>query len=425
MAAEARASAARAILPGWLGLLVCLGCAAAGAADPARAGATAAVPAMPAGPAGSAEPAVAAAAGSAATLLPGPTDLERRSRALQRAAAAMVAVQARAVEGARTATTLGHERSGSGVVVSADGLVLTVAYLVLEAEEVELRTDAGRSVPAAVAALDPASGLALLRALAPLGLEPVPLAAPCPAAGAAATADRGTGAAPRGRDGHGNAGAAGEGGPLTVASGGDEPAVTPARLVSCRAFAAGWEYLLDSAYRTAPARRDHGGAGLFDEQGALLGVGSLWLSDVGGGDDDDAAGRPPARGVAGPRTPGNLFVPAHLAGPMLAALGAGRRFEPPLRAWIGLNGVEADGGVRVTRVADDSPAEVAGVAPGDRILRLDGVAVPDLARLWRALWSGGPAERLLVLEVERGGARLQLPVYTVDRSRVLRRPEGL
>lgn len=103
------------------------------------------------------------------------TELAARSRALQRAQQSVLGVQAVAVDEARSARTLGKARSGSGVLIGADGLVLTIGYLVLEAEDVALVHDDGRLVPARVLGYDVATGFGLLQALAPLGLEPVPI----------------------------------------------------------------------------------------------------------------------------------------------------------------------------------------------------------------------------------------------------------
>jgi S1-C subfamily serine protease len=65
-------------------------------------------------------------------------------RPLTRANAAVVGIEVTAVEGARSARTLGPERSGSGVVIGADGLVLTIGYLILEAQTIQLVTQDGR-----------------------------------------------------------------------------------------------------------------------------------------------------------------------------------------------------------------------------------------------------------------------------------------
>ena len=159
--------------------------------------------------------------------------LEERKAALTRAGAATVGVEVRAVEDARSIATLGRMREGSGVVIDRDGLVLTIGYLILEADHVDLVDASGRHVPARVVAYDLASGFGLLQALTPLPLEPVPL---------------GVSAAVKGDE------------PLLVASGGDEADLSLARMVSRRPFSGYWEYHIDGALFTAPARTDHSGA---------------------------------------------------------------------------------------------------------------------------------------------------------------------
>ncbi len=310
--------------------------------------------------------------------------LGERSRALARASDAVVGVQAVAVEDARSASTLGRARQGSGVVISEDGLVLTIGYLILEAEQVQLRMDDDRIVPARVVAYDLASGFGLVRALVPLKLLPAPL---------------GESAAVRGDES------------LMITSGGDGGAISPARLMSRRGFSGYWEYHVDGALFTAPARRDHSGAGLFNERGELVGIGSLLVSDV--------------MGPEAPRQPGNMFVPVDLLKPILAELlqrGSSRLSQRP---WIGINCVEQAGAVRVVRVSDDSPADVAGLEAGDRILRIDGVAVTGLELLWKTLWASASPERDVVLDIVRGDKPQTLKVRSVDRAATLRRPQGI
>jgi len=330
--------------------------------------------------------AVALAGGASAN-----SEVEAQSRALQRAADAVVGVRATAVEDARSAATLGREREGSGVVIDADGLVLTIGYLVLEAEQVELATDDGRRYPARVVAYDLATGFGLVQALVPLGLAPVPFGV----AGAPLNVA--------------TDGAKDE--PLMVVSGGDEGAISEARLVSRRPFAGYWEYHIDGALFTAPPRRDHSGAGLFNDRGELLGIGSLFVADALGPDQ--------------PRLPGNMFVPVELLKPILGELRRRGTSGASTRAWLGVNCVEHEGEVRVLRVADDSPAEAGGVRRGDRVLALDGKPVTGLAQLWLSLWTDTRAEREVRLDIERGGERMSLKLQSVDRARTLRRARGI
>jgi S1-C subfamily serine protease len=310
--------------------------------------------------------------------------IERQSLALQRASNAVVGLKARAVEDARTLATLGPQREGSGVVIGDEGLVLTIGYLILEAESVELKTADERLIPARVVAYDVASGLGLVQSLVPLHVAPAPL---------------------------GDAAALDDAEPLTVASGGDDGSVGVGRLVSRRAFSGSWEYHLDSALYVWPHQDGHGGAGLFNNRGELVGIGSLRVTHVRGGD--------------APREPGTLFVPIDLLKPIFGELRERGRSHLSERAWLGLNCVEQAGEVRVLRVAEDSPADVAGLQPGDRIVRIDGVAVGRLEQLWKTLWSGDAAERAVRLEIERDDEVQTLTVQTVDRAKTLRRPQGV
>ncbi len=274
------------------------------------------------------------------------SDQSARLNALALARRAVVGVEAVAVEDARSIRTLGRQRSGSGVVIGGEGLVLTIGYLVLEAESVDLVIDGERSLPARVVSYDVATGFGLLQALAPLRIAPV-------AVGTAARLDPQE--------------------PLMIASGGADGAVSVVRLVGQRPFSGYWEYHLDNALYTAPARRDHSGAGLFNAQGELVGIGSLLLADA------RPAGSLPGEAE---RQPGNLFVPAELLPPILGELTSSGRSRASQRAWIGVNCVEQDGQLRVVRVNDDSPAEVAGRQPGAQKVGKVGSAVTDLAARW-------------------------------------------
>jgi serine protease Do len=309
---------------------------------------------------------------------------EAQVRALERASDAVIGLDVRAVDGANSASTLGMRRQGSGVVIGNDGLVLTIGYLVLEAETVELIHDDGRRVPARRLAYDLATGFGLVQALAPLKLAPVPL---------------------------GDSGSLADDDALVITSGGTQGTVSVARLVSRRDFAGYWEYHIEGALFTSPPRGDHSGAGLFNAQGELVGIGSLVLANAA------APGQP--------RRAGNMFVPVDLLKPVLAELRERGASRASTRAWMGLNCAEHEGELRVLRVSDDSPAEAAGVRAGDRILRIDGTAVSELAQLWKQLWAGGAPERRVRLEIERGGRPQTLELQTVDRAQVMRRAQGI
>lgn len=314
----------------------------------------------------------------------GETSIEQQSRALSRASDAVLGLRTQAIEDARSARTLGAERQGSGVLIAADGLVLTIGYLILEAEQVELVTDDDRHIPARVVGYDVATGFGLVQALSPVQRAPAPLGS------AAALAANET---------------------LVVVSGGQDATVGPARLASRRNFSGYWEYHVDGALFTAPARQDHSGAGLFNLNGELVGIGSLVVGDAFGPDAT--------------RTPGNMFVPVDLLKPILTELRERGSTQASARAWIGVNCIENAGEIRVARISDDSPADVAGLQPGDRIVRIDGIAVDKLEALWKRLWSGASAERAVQLDIERDGQPQTLTVQSVDRAKTLRRAQGI
>lgn len=317
-------------------------------------------------------------------------EVEDTSRRLQRAHQAVLGLQVRAVEDGSTLPSLGRERSGSGVLIDEQGRVLTIGYLLLEAEEVMLHTHDGRSLPARVLAVDAATGFGLVQALAPLGLEPVPLASPASGVQAFHRA---------------------QGEPLMSASGEPDARVQMVHLAASRAYSANWEYHIEQALFTTPPVQEMAGAGLFNLRGELLGIGSLRLPDVSG----------PAQ----PAQPGNLFVPVALLQPVLHELLAEGRSRASDRAWLGLNCAEREGIVRIVRVAPDSPAELAGLEVGDRILAIDGQRVRDLATLWKTLWAVPQARRAVEVEVLREGRPQTLTAHSIDRSWALRRPAGV
>lgn len=314
--------------------------------------------------------------------------VQMQAAALGRANASVIGVRSQAIEDARSSSTLGADRRGSGVVIGADGLVLTIGYLILESERVDLMLDDNRSVPARVIAYDLATGFGLLQALAPLHVPVAPL---------------------------GDASRLKLIEPLMFASGGAHGDVGMVSLVSNRAFSGYWEYQIDSALYTAPARSDHSGAGLFNSRGELVGIGSLLLSDTLGG---EGAGEHPA-------VPGNVFVPIDLLKPILAELRENGLSHASLRPWLGLNCVEVDGHVQVLRVTEDSPADIAGLQQGDAIESVDGTEISGLETLWKALWRNPQAEREVVLEIRRNDEPQTLKLQSVDRMKTLRHPQGI
>lgn len=306
-------------------------------------------------------------------------------QALQRAGDAVVALRITATEGATSADTLGMRRSGSGVVIGPEGLILTIGYLLLEAETIEVITQDDRTLPARQVAYDLATGFGLLRPLVPLrGVEPVPLA-----------------------------GVAGltPGEPLLVATGsssGTEVGFT--RLIATRPFSGYWEYHIESALFTSPPVANHSGAPLFNRNGELVGIGSLFVLEAAGAD----------------RTlPGNMFVPVELLRPVLAEMQSTGRTRASIRPWLGLSSSERDGHVQIVRVDRQGPALAAGLQPGDVVLEVDGIEVATLEAFYKQLWKRPAPDAEVVLTVQQGSETRKIRIQAVDRMQTLRKPSGI
>ena len=312
--------------------------------------------------------------------------------ALSRASAAVVGIQVTAAEGARSARSLGQERTGSGVVIGADGLVLTIGYLMLEAQQIEIVTQEGKTLPAVAVAYDIATGFGLVKPLLPLrGIKPVNLGS---------QQDLKTGE------------------PLMVVTGatadGQDSDVSMTQLVSQRAFSGTWEYHIDTALFTSPpvtaGGGNHSGAPLFNQRGELLGIGSLLVADALGENK---------------RVPGNMFVPIDLLKPILAELQQSGSSRQSHRPWLGLTSTEQGGRVQIVRVSEDSPAEAAGLEPGDVVLAVDDSQVVTLESFYKKLWARSAPDAPVTLTVLQGADIKTVVVKPQDRMLSLKRPAGI
>jgi S1-C subfamily serine protease len=290
---------------------------------------------------------------------------------------AVVQVKAKILPNARSLATLGPQRQGSGVLVR-DGYVLTIGYLVIEAEAIEVIALDGKAVPATLAAYDHASGFGLLKLIGPFSAKPLPL---------------------------GDSAALEEREPTMVASHGGREGVNLVYVVSRRPFSGSWEYQLDSAIYTYPPVQNWSGAALIGAKGELLGIGSLIVPDAGG---------------PGTQTPGNMFVPIDLLKPIFDDLVAKGRAAGPLRPWLGLNAEEMRGRVFVQRVSAEGPAERAGLRSGDIVVGVGSEEVGSLSDFYRKVWARGAAGVDVPLRVLQGMQMKEVTVRSIDRIEYFR-----
>jgi S1-C subfamily serine protease len=305
------------------------------------------------------------AASKAATANPLPPDAEKFFQSIFK-------VKIRAVPNARSSATLGDEREGTAVVIADDGLLVTIGYLIVEADEVSLVDQQGKTIPARVVAYDHATGLGLVRAITPLAAPALPLGE----SGKLATRD-----------------------PVMIVNHAGVDDVTLAQVVSTRPFTGNWEYLLEQAIFTSPPTMNWSGAALVSRDFKLVGVGSLIVRDAAG----DSA------------LPGNMFVPIDALKPILPDLvRTGRRAGPP-RPWLGVAADEVSGRLMVSRVSPEGPGDQAGIKVGDIILAVGSDGVRTQAEFYRKVWGRGAAGTDIPLRVLQGVDVKELAVHSMDR----------
>jgi S1-C subfamily serine protease len=98
------------------------------------------------------------------------------------------------------------------------------------------------------------------------------------------------------------------------------------------------------------------------------------------------------------------------------------RVNRPARPWLGLYATEDEEGVAVASLAPGGPAENSGVRSGDRVLAVEGVAVTDLAEMWRAVWGAGDAGATVRLKLGRARGSRDVTVVSGDRANFLKHP---
>jgi len=299
---------------------------------------------------------------------------------LEAALNSVVMVRAEIPQDAFTASILGTERVGNGVVIRSDGLVLTIGYLITEAQTIWLTTNGGAAVAGHSLAYDQATGFGLVQPLGRLGIPALE---------------------------RGSANSCAIGDEVTLIGHGGRAHALRAKIIAKREFAGYWEYVLDEAVFTAPAHPQWGGTALVGEGGRLLGIGSLLVQEA----------------VGGETVQGNMVVPIDPLEPILAdMLTLGRANRPP-RPWLGMYTTDASGQLVVGGLADGGPADRAGVRPGDLVLEVAGERASTLADLFRKVWRLGAAGVEIPLTLGRDGALVRVRVRSADRSDFLKKPQ--
>ena len=293
---------------------------------------------------------------------------------------ALVSIRAHIPEDAMSAGLLGTERAGHGIRVRDDGLILTIGYVINEADEIWIGSHDGRAVPGFVVGNDFRTGLALIRPMMPLPGRSVPI---------------------------GSSESLRVGEPVWIAgSGRADPQVVDAEVIAKQEFAGRWEYVLDEAIFTTPPHESWSGAALMDMAGRLCGVGSLVIQ---GFEADESVHTV------------NMFVPIDILTPVMDEISIrGRRSAPP-RPWLGMLVHDDHDTLVVVGIYRDCPADRAGLRPGDVVLRVDGRLVHNLAHMFRTVWSLGDAGVDVPLLVLRDAQLKETTVKSAPRGDFLRK----
>ena len=264
---------------------------------------------------------------------------------------------------------LGDDRMGSGLVVDAAGLILTVSYVVMGASTVEVAPLKGRRMRAEVVAQDFEVGLALLR-VKRQGL-------PAAVLGPVKTPERGDQV-------------------VAVASSGvQEVRVSGGVITYLGEFEAQWEYLLEKGIVSTASNPGFGGGGLFAMNGRAIGLLSLNLNEV-------------ARS--------SLAIPIECYRDHAEELVRyGRVVSRARRAWLGVFAHALEDGVIIAGLVPGGPGDKGGLREGDMVVSINAQEFSTRREFYMTLWRHEPGERL-TFEVMRDNASRRVELTGGDRA---------
>src|SRR6266403_1443453 len=268
---------------------------------------------------------------------------------------------------------LGNERLGSGVVVDASGLILTVNYVVMGAQTISVAFQKGRRAKAEIVAQDFEIGTALIK-VNRQGLI---------------AAEIGTGDVVERSD-------------EVVLLGAMQPQerrATGGFVTYVGEFEAYWEYLIDRGIISNAPNPGYGGGGLFTMTGRLAGTVSLNLNEIARSSLPIPVG----------------FYRSHRD----EMVRYGRVVSRPRRAWLGIFAHMVEEAVVIAAVAPEGPGDRGGLQAGDLIVSLNAEEVGSRRDLYMSLWRHEPGEAL-TLEVMRDNKMRRFEVKGGDRAHFFR-----
>ena len=292
----------------------------------------------------------------------------------------IVSVRSTVPAEARTASSLGVEREGNGVAIN-ENHILTIGYIVIESESIEIGLSDGRRLPAKLVGYDHTSGFGIIKSVVPLKVPYLQL---------------------------GNSDNINSEQDLLILPSPNRGAGSIVRSVSRRPFTGWWEYFVENPIYTTPANGLWAGAPILTENGEIVGIGSLFVSES----------------VLGVYSPGNMSVPINLLKPILEDLISSGRRKSKIQPYLGISSDDSNDQVIVTRVSDGGPAFEAGIRPQDVIMTINGSQVSNLKSFYEKIWKSGEAGVIIELGVLRRGEIMNFNVKTVDRMDYFVKPQS-
>jgi len=300
--------------------------------------------------------------------------LPQRPPAEQAVYDSVVSIHTVARDGARTVTTFGENRKGSGIVIDANGLIATAGYLITEAESIKVTFANGIVDDAEVVAYDDALGVGLIRTENYKSPHTLSLGYSSEIGDAQKA--------------------------LVLPASGDKGA-SVVTIGAVKSFMGAWEYLLEDAIHTYPPTTDFSGAALISENAELLGIGALVTIDI---DIDPKV-----------RVPGNVFVPIDSVKAVMGELLSKGRSDSSVKPWLGMDTKDSKAGLKIGSVYENAPAAASGLKTGDMILAVDQKKINSLKQFYSTIWEGYEPGDTIHLLVLRDNQFANVPVKTVDR----------
>jgi S1-C subfamily serine protease len=243
---------------------------------------------------------------------------------------------------------LGTDRRGTGTIVSADGLILTVYYMIMGAQRVIVTLGGGEQREARIVGQDYTTGLGLLKIDG----------GPFPYLDVVSSAD-----ARLGQEAF-----------IVSSVGGEKRCADCGVITYLGPFDAVWEFYLERCICMTASALNVGlnGGPICNSRGQAFGVAYLNFAEIGR----------PILGI-----PGELFLSARDE-----LVRDGRRTSIPPRMWLGLLSYTLQDHVVIAGVMPGSPSEKAGLKQGDLVLTVDGNDVRERRALYDAVNNHPPGD---------------------------------